>query len=175
MPPSPQDRPRPAAWISSGVVDESAAFLIGELLKRSTTATSAENAGLWLAGEDTLAAVLGVGPHANFFVDRYEQPLGEGIISMVYASGQAVCENAISQNPNHSRTLDQQLGISTDAMITTPVTALGEIMGVVTCVHTRPEGSAETPRRFTPRDTMEFDFAAACIGRILESCFLDLT
>lgn len=175
MPSPSQDRPLPARWISSGVVDESAAFLIGELLKRSTLATGAENAGLWLAGEDTLAAVLGIGPHADFFVDRYEQPLDEGIIGLVHASGQALCENAIADNPNHSKTLDRQLGITTDAMIATPVTALGEIVGVITCVHTRPAGSSDTAGRFGARDTLEFDFAAACTGRLLESCFLDLS
>ena len=73
MPSSDQDRPQPAAWITSGLVDGSATALITEVLKRSTQAAQAENAGLWLAKDDSLAAALGIGPHAEFFVDCYEQ------------------------------------------------------------------------------------------------------
>jgi hypothetical protein len=172
MPSSDQPRPQPAEWISTGLVDEAAAFLICELLKRSAKATQAENASLWLVKEESLAAVLGIGPHADFFVNRYEQPLQQGIISLVYASGQPIFENAISDNPNHSKVLDNKLGITSDAMIAAPVTALGEIVGVVTCVHTRPVGTTDEASRFKPRDLGEFEFAAACTGRILDSALL---
>lgn len=164
--------PRPAEWISSGRVDEATAALLHELLRRSALAAGAANTALWLAGETTLAAVLGTGPHAEHFVGHYEQALERGIISLVFASGQPLCENAIASNPDHSRILDTQLGITSDAMIAVPIIALGEIAGVLTCVHTRPAGSADPESRFRAKDLAEFEFAAACVGRILDATLL---
>jgi transcriptional regulator with GAF, ATPase, and Fis domain len=167
-----QPHPRPAEWISSGQVDEATAALLRELLRRSAQTTGAANTALWLAGETTLAAVLGTGPHAEHFVGHYEQAFERGIISLVFASGQPLCENAIASNPDHSTILDSQLGITSDAMIAVPITALGEIAGVLTCVHTRPAGSADPASRFRANDLVEFEFAAACVGRILDAALL---
>ncbi len=172
MPSSAQPRPRPAEWISTGLVDEATSFLLRELLRRSASAAGAENTALWLVRDNTLAAVLGTGPHAAHFVGRYEQALERGIISLVYVSGQPLCENAIAENPHHNPTLDHQLGITSDAMIALPITALGEIAGVLTCVHCRPAGATEEPSRFHAKDLAEFEFAAACVGRILDSSLL---
>ncbi len=57
-------------------------------------------------------------------------------------------------------------------MLAVPVAVLGEISGVLTCVHTRPAGSSDSPAEFQSKDLLEFEFAAACIGRILESSLL---
>jgi hypothetical protein len=80
MPSQDHHRPRPADWISSGAVDEAASCLIEEVLRRSTKAAGAANTALWLIREDTLAAVIGTGPHAEHFVGKYEQALQRGII-----------------------------------------------------------------------------------------------
>lgn len=167
-----QARPQPADWISSGLVDEPTTCLLQELLRRSTEAAGSANSALWLVADNSLAAVLGIGPHAKHFVDSYEQPLERGIISLVYVSGQAVCENAISSNPDHSPILDNKLGITSDAMIAVPVIALGELVGVITCVHTRPADSTAEPSTFGAKDLREMEFAAACTGRILDSSLL---
>jgi len=162
----------PADWISSGTVDEATCCLLRELLQRAASATRAENTALWLAGEDHLHATLGTGPHAAHFVGAFKQPLDRGIVSLVHASAQAVCENAIASNPEHSPVLDKRLGIVTDAMIAVPLAISGSIAGVITCVHTRPEGQSSPPAEFRPRDLAEFEFAAACCGRILEAAIL---
>ena len=167
-----QPKPLPADWLSSGLVDGPTTFLLHELLRRSTNAAGSANAALWLVADNSLAAVLGFGPHAKHFVGVYEQPLERGIISLVYVSGQAVCENAISSNPDHSPILDHQLGITSDAMVAVPVIALGEIVGVITCVHTRPADSSNQASQFSAKDLHEMEFAAACTGRILDSSLL---
>ena len=152
-------------------IDDSTRALLVEVLKRSCDVIGCENSALWLASGDHLIPVLGHGPHAEHFIANYSHPLGEGIISMVYASGQPFCENHILANPQHSATLDQQLNIKTDAMITTPVIAQGEIAGVITCVHTSPahaEGSTD-PATFQASDVSELEFAATLTGRILDS------
>lgn len=165
-------RHHPADWISSGLVDEATCCLLRELLRRAASASGSDNTALWLASEDHLCATLGTGPHAEHFVGIFKQPLERGIISLVYASAQPVCENAISSNPEHSPTLDTRLGIVTDAMIAVPFVVAGDIAGVITCVHTRPAGDTTPPSEFRPSDLTEFEFAAACTGRILEASLL---
>jgi len=149
-------------------IDDATRALLQEVLKRSCKTINCENSALWLSSDDDLVPTLGFGPHAEHFIGNYSQPLGEGLISMVYASGQPFCENQIRSNPQHSSRLDQQLGIQTDAMITTPVSSQGEIIGVITCVHTSKAGSDDTPCSFQALDLNELEFAATVIGRVLE-------
>lgn len=163
---------RPADWFPSGLVDDITANLLRELLARSAQRVHSDNTALWLASEDHLDPVLGSGPHADHFVGTFRQPLDRGIVSFVFASGQPVCENAISQNPQHSPLLDQRLGIQTDAMIAVPLVVDGEMTGVITCVHTRPAESQDTPSAFHSADMNEFEFAAACLGRLFEASLL---
>jgi hypothetical protein len=164
--------PQPADWISSGAVDTATCCLLRELLQRAAAAAGAENTGLWLASDEHLHASLGTGPHAEHFVGIFKQPLERGIISMVHASAQSFCENAIPSNPEHSPVLDNTLGIITDAMIAVPLAVGGGIVGVITCVHTRPADDPSPPSEFGPKDLSEFEFAAACCGRILEAAML---
>ncbi len=150
-------------------IDDATRALLQEVLKRFCKTIHCQNSALWLSSDDDLVPTLGFGPHAEHFIGNYSQPLGEGIISMVYASGQPFCENQIRSNPQHSSRLDEQLGIQTDAMITTPVSSQGEIIGVVTCVHTSKAGSDDTPCSFQAHDLNELEFAATLIGRVLAS------
>ena len=164
---------RPADWLQSGLVDDVTSNLLRELLSRSAERVLAENTALWLSSGDFLDPILGSGPHAGHFVGEFHQPLDRGIISYVFASGQPVCENAIADNPQHSPLLDQRLGIQTDAMIAVPLVVNGEMAGVITCVHTRPADSADPPSKFHSKDLEEFEFAAACLGRLFEASLLN--
>lgn len=150
-------------------IDDSTRSLLQEVLKRSCGIMHCENSALWIAEGDFLIPVLGFGPHAEQFIGNYSHPLGEGIISMVHASGQPFCENNIQANPQHSSKLDQQLGIQTDAMVATPVVFKGEIVGVITCVHTSPAGETGIIHSFQAVDLSELEFAAALAGRVLDS------
>jgi len=150
-------------------LDDATRSLLQEVIKRSCSATGCSNSTLWLAEGDHLIPTIGHGPHAAQFIGKYAHPLDEGIISMVYASGQPFCENHIQSNPQHSSRLDQQLGIQTDAMLTTPVISGGNITGVITCVHTRPANSSAPPSSFEASHLSELEFTAALTGRILES------
>lgn len=164
---------RPADWLATGLVDDVTANLLRELLARSAERVRSDDTALWLASGEFLDPILGSGPHADHFVGEFRQPLDRGIISYVFASGQPVCENAISLNPQHSPLLDQRLGIRTDAMIAVPLVVDGEMAGVITCVHTRPAGSNSPAREFHSADLDEFEFAAACLGRLFEASLLN--
>ncbi len=159
----------PSDWIHSGLVDEITSHLLKELLSRSAERVRAQNTALWISSGEFLEPILGSGPHADHFVGKFRQPLDHGIISYVFASGQPVCENAIAANPQHSPLLDQRLGIKTDAMIAVPLVVDGEMTGVITCVHTRLADSSEAPSGFDAADLEEFEFAAACLGRLFEA------
>lgn len=159
----------PATWIEQSIIGDATLSLIRELINRSAARVNADNAALWLADVDHLVPVLGSGPHSNFFIGKFAQPLLEGFISLVHASGQPVCENAISQSAQHSPRLDKKLGITTDAMIALPLYATGEIIGVVTCVHTRVDGEQRHARSFSQEDLAEFEFLNACLSRLIEA------
>ena len=150
-------------------IDDATRSLLQEILKRSCGVIHCENSALWLSEGDHLVPILGFGAHAEKFVGSYSQPLSEGIISMVHASGQPFCENHIHSNPQHSSRLDQQLGIQTDAMIATPVISRGEITGVITCVHTSPAREPGITCSFQAADMAELEFTAALVGRVLDS------
>ncbi|MCP5534725.1 MAG: GAF domain-containing protein [Akkermansiaceae bacterium] len=150
-------------------IDDATRSLLQEVLKRSCCVIHCENSAMWLSEGDHLVPVLGFGPHAGKFVGSYSQPLSEGIISMVHASGQPFCENHIHRNPQHSSRLDQQLGIQTDAMIAVPVISNGEIIGVITCVHTSPAGQAGITHSFQASDMAELEYATALAGRVMGS------
>lgn len=163
----------PADWLQSGLVDDITANLLRELLSRSADRVGAENTALWLSSGEHLHPLLGSGTHADHFVGQFQQPLDRGVISYVFASGQPVCENAITQNPQHSPLLDQRLGIQTDSMIAVPLVVQGEMAGVITCVLTRPADSTQPPSQFQAKDLEEFEFAAACLGRLFEAALLN--
>lgn len=150
-------------------IDDAARALTEEILHRSCKLIGCGNSALWLASGDHLEPVLGHGPHAQEFIGKYRHPLSEGIISMVYASGQAFCENNIAANPNHSSRLDGILGIRTEAMIAMPVVSQGNIAGVLTFVHTTPAGASGKAPGFSAPDMAEVEFASALVSRILDS------
>ncbi len=162
----------PARWLDSGLLDPGTSGLAEEMLRRSAHQVGAKDAALWLASESHLIPLIGVGPNSEGFLGNFQQPLSEGLISLVHASGQGLCENAISENPQHSALLDHQLGIRTESMIALPLAVLGRPIGVITCVHTRTAGSDEPIERFDLQAMAEFEFATACIARFIEAGLL---
>ena len=150
-------------------IDDTTRALLQEVLKRLCGIIQCEDSTLWIAEGAFLMPVIGVGIHSERFIGKYSHPLDEGIISMVHASGQPFCENNIRTNPHHSARLDQQLGVQTDAMVATTVVSKGEIVGILTCVHTSPAGETGTTLSFQATDMGELEFTAALTSRVLDS------
>ncbi|BDS06411.1 hypothetical protein NT6N_14510 [Oceaniferula spumae] len=151
-------------------IDDATSSLLLEVLRRCCGVVHCTDSALWLADTDHLHPVIGFGPHSETFIGSYSHPLEEGLMSMVYASGQPFCENNIQSNPQHSSRLDQQLSIQTDAMMVVPVVSKGELAGVITCVHTSAVGASTNEARvFSSQDMSELEFTAAVAGRILET------
>lgn len=90
---------------------------------------------IWLADHRSgeLVACHNSGDGANALVG-FRQPMGQGIISMVFAQEQPYCENDIGSSPGHDDTLDRKIEKRTTAMIAVPFYFAFGLRGVVSCV-----------------------------------------
>src|SRR5438309_10138316 len=64
----------------------------------------------------------------------FKQPVSQSIVSLVFASEHAFCENQVYKNAKHSATLDKKLHKTTYAMIAVPFYFLNQVRGVISCV-----------------------------------------
>jgi GAF domain-containing protein len=126
---------------------------------------------IWLAdaGREALVASLGTGPQAARFEGLFAQPIGEGLISVVFLTGQALCRNHVAADPSHSDSLDQLLGQHTQAMVVAPLRFGDSVAGVISCAAVSPLANPQPPRAFEAADLREIEFLAACVSRVL-SC-----
>ena len=136
----------------------------------------ADHGAIWLADStgDHLVPVFGCGEHAEDFLNgKFRLPIDQGLISMVFATGQPFCENAIHKNPGHSPLLDRQLGLRTEAMIAIPLTFANSLRGIVSCVHLCEDDSEEGAQTFSGSDLSDLELASAAIARILDLTLIE--
>ena len=95
----------------------------------------ADEGTVWFLSDDggSLVARYNSGPDSERIVG-FQQPLGRGLISMVFETEQAFCENDVQRNSVQDKRLDQRLGKATQALIAVPFGFRGEICGVISCV-----------------------------------------
>jgi transcriptional regulator with GAF, ATPase, and Fis domain len=149
--------------------------LAKNLLQGAFDRAGADHGAIWLTDEDGehLVPLFGVGERAAEFASgQFRLPIGQGMLSMVFATAQPICENAVHENPTHNAALDQKLGVRTEAMIAIPLTFAGRLRGIVSCVHLAPAESEELARSFSGADLTELELAAAAIARLFD---LELT
>jgi hypothetical protein len=105
------------------------------LLSDSFARAGAHEGSIWIldASREFLVNAYNTGPNASKIVG-FRQPIREGIISMVLATEQGFVENVVYRNENHSKLLDNQLGMVTYAMIAVPFYFLSDCRGVISCV-----------------------------------------
>ncbi len=106
----------------------------------------ADGGTLWLLcpGETALEAVFN--PMEPEIAGK-RQPLRSGIVSLVLATGEAVCAGTLAADRRHSPAIDVALGKDTLSMIAVPFAPGGTIRGVVTAVRlnrTEAFGDQET-------------------------------
>jgi hypothetical protein len=104
---------------------------------------------VWLFDEKAgdLVAVLNSGVDADSLIG-FRQPLGQGIISLVFVQQQPYCENDIQASEGHDDTLDRKISKHTTAMIAVPFYFGFGLRGVVSCVQLEEAAS--------PRDGFSF-------------------
>lgn len=126
------------AWIQSssplnlvGLLDEACT----ELINNSFDAVGGSEGTVWLSDneEEHLVAVYNSGADAENLVG-FKQPIGSGIISLVYSQQQPYCENEIEGSDGHDNTLDKKMQKRTTAMIAVPFYFSFQLRGVISCV-----------------------------------------
>jgi hypothetical protein len=106
------------------------------LLKDAFSQAGGCEGTVWLIDRqaDELVACYNSGEESDLLVG-FRQPVGQGIISMVFAQQQPYCENDIEASVGHDDTLDRKIAKHTTAMIANDVgqsgvDALGLNLGV---------------------------------------------
>lgn len=125
-----------------------------EALKDIFVCLTADEGTFWVLDEEqeALVPVWNSGPNAANFVQKHRQRLSSGLISLVCATEQPLCENAVYRNSQQDPTLDRTLGVLTCAMIAVPLRLYGETVGVVSCVKLKETLEAPDPAPFSAAD-----------------------
>jgi transcriptional regulator with GAF, ATPase, and Fis domain len=126
---------------------------------------------VWIADseESHLVAVYNSGADAESMLG-FEQPIGSGIISMVYAQQQPYCENDILASAGHDDTLDRKIAKHTRAMIVVPFYFAFALRGVISCVQL--EESDRNEHGFTSADVQQLSRVANVVERLINENLL---
>ncbi len=136
-------------------------------LQRTFKSVNGAEGTVWLASGDgdNLVAVFNSGPKSHQLIG-FEQPLGQGIISMVYSHERPYCENEISTNGDtHDDTLDKKIGTATTAMIAVPFYFAYGVRGVISCVQLENQVDVVG---FNTSDVDEIVAAASVVERLID-------
>lgn len=123
---------------------------------------------VWLADKDekNLVAVYNSGEDATSLVG-FEQPVGDGIISMVFVQQQPYCENDIERSHGHDDTLDKKIEKNTMAMIAVPFYFASGIRGVISCVQLGEFDSETKTRGFSSDDVSALSRVVNIVERLI--------
>ena len=110
---------------------------------------------VWLFDENAgdLVAVFNSGEDADSLIG-FCQPLGQGIISMVFVQQQPYCENYIQASEGHDDTLDRKISKHTTAMIAVPFYFGFSLRGVISCVQLEEASHAREGFSFADVETL---------------------
>ena len=126
---------------------------------------------VWLFDESAgeLVAVFNSGEDAGSLIG-FRQPLGQGIISLVYAQQQPYCENHIQASEGHDDTLDRKISKHTTAMSAVPFYFGFGLRGVISSVQL--EEAACAREGFSSADVETLTRVSNVIERLInESLF----
>ena len=141
-------------------------------------AVGAHEGTIWLADaeEKYLVPAFNTGPNAAQLVNRFQQPLSQGLISLVFRNGQSFCENQVYRNAEQDKTLDTRLHLQTCAMIAVPLYFAQNVRGVISCVQLKEADSkSPDPPGFSPASIHRIERVAAVLGRLLDLSLVGTT
>ncbi|MCP5540480.1 MAG: GAF domain-containing protein [Akkermansiaceae bacterium] len=141
-----------------GVTREAVALATAKIGANSTT--------VWVASEDrgTLTVVLSW-PVPELL--GFAQPIDEGLISLVLASEQALCENQVYAHEAHSKRVDERLGKVTHSMIAAPLYVGGGGRGVFSCVRWGDAPESADGEGFSASDLNRVKQLSSVVERLL--------
>lgn len=141
-------------------------------LLKGFSQVGADEGTVWLIDPSRTSLVprFNSGPRAEGFVGIHRQPLSKGMISMVVATEQPICENQVYKNAQQDKEVDRRLGLRTCAMIAVPIGFCGEMRGVLSCVQVRQMESDEPdPPGFSYEDLTHMGLTSNIFGRLMEA------
>ena len=157
-----------AREVSGGAFAEFFDAPMRSLLVETFDRAGAHEGTVWLLDTERAALIprYNSGPHAERFVGTFRQSVRAGMIGMVAATEQPVCENEVCKNERQDRTLDEQLQLRTWAMLAVPFYFFGELRGVISCVQFQSTDS--TPAGFSGEHLHGLQLTAGVLTRLIE-------
>ena len=141
------------------------------LLVSAFDRVGAHEGTVWLLDEAKTVLVprFNSGANAEKFVGRFQQKLDSGMISMIAATEQPICENEVCRNARHDGRLDGELRVKTWAMVAVPFYFFSELRGVISCVQlVRADSSEAALPGFSAEHLHELQHAAGLLSRMIE-------
>jgi len=141
-------------------------------------AVQAHEGTIWIAdnAQEYLVPAFNTGPNAAEFVNKFRQPLNQGLISLVFRNGQSFCENQVYKNAQQDKTLDSKLHVLTCAMIAVPLYFAQNVRGVISCVQLKDANAATPdPSGFSPAAILRIERLSAVLGRMLDLSLVGTT
>ena len=160
-----------AELVGEGAFEEFFDRTMREQLVEALASAHAHEGTVWLLDKSRSVLVprFNSGPHAESFVGSYRQSLRAGMISMVVATEQPICENEVRKNQQQDTTLDQKLGLATCAMLAVPFYFAGELRGVISAVQLQAaDDPGPEPAGFTLENLHSLQLAASVLARMIE-------
>jgi GAF domain len=145
--------------------------LLQKILEQGFAEAGAHEGTVWLvdAAGEFLEPAFNNGPQARQIIGHFKQPLGSGLIAMVFATEQPFIENEVSRNAQQSKLLDSRLNVQTQALLVVPFHFLNACRGVVSCVHLKTTGAgAGVLPGFQPANLARVQSATALVARLIE-------
>ncbi len=167
-----------AQELADGAFDEFFDGTMRSAFIEGLTHVDADEGTLWLidSTQNFLVPQFNNGPNAATFVGRFRQSLQTGMISMVVATEQPICENEVHKNAQQDPTLDRKLGLVTCSMLAVPFYFSGELRGVISAVRLKQaESTGPDPAGFSPDDLRVLQLVADILERLVEHELLTLS
>lgn len=145
--------------------------MMREVVRLGFAEAQAQEGTVWLLSPDqtSLVPAYNTGPHADRIVETFAQPLGSGLVCMVFASEQPFVENEVSTNAQQSKLLDHLLQVQTQALMVVPFYFLRACRGVISCVQLKPAPpETRTPPGFTSAHLATLQRTATLLSSLIE-------
>jgi class 3 adenylate cyclase len=120
-------------------------LLIPRMLEKATHLTNSTDGSVFLfdGNRNALYFAYAIGANAAMVLDQWGESSKQGIplvgskAGEVFASGNSICINALSNDQSHFVGVDEKTGHKTNSMVCVPMTAAGKRMGVMQILNKR--------------------------------------
>lgn len=153
--------------LAEGSYDGIAGGFGSSVMTQQLQLMNADEGTVWVVDKQStgLVPVWNNGPTAEKLLSSHRQPLGSGLISMVFATETTICESDVHHHKLHDSTVDRLTGSKTTSMVAVPWHCAGAVLGVLSAVKlVRDDDSPPVEENFRPEAVRQLSLAAAALG-----------